>query len=152
MAMPYSKEIDYQAEINKAASEGSYAKAGILEKQRNSKIDAGDGGDYQKTNNYEKYIPGYMPKSSKATAAPTSSNNDPYAADKALLEKKRAEMKRKAFEDKYSSIMNDGWTNKNDAATQSAQSAQNFYEGAAASGLNSGAISQRNNASTGGTK
>ena len=49
---------DYQKLIDEAASRGDYAAAAQYEQQRNNKIDAGYGGDYQKTNNYSQYLNG----------------------------------------------------------------------------------------------
>lgn len=57
MAITYDKNIDYQAEINKAVARGDYASAKILEQQRNAKI-AGEGlKEYSMTTTFQNYNP-----------------------------------------------------------------------------------------------
>lgn len=57
MAIKYDKNVDYQAEINKAVARGDYASAKILEQQRNAKI-AGEGiKDYSMTTTFQNYNP-----------------------------------------------------------------------------------------------
>ena len=55
-SVSFDSGTDYQAKINDAVSRGDYASAARYEQQRNAKIDAGQGGSYQKTNNYSKYL------------------------------------------------------------------------------------------------
>lgn len=52
----YNPDMDYQAQINKAAGAGDYAAAGYYEAQRNAKIQ-GQGLNYGQTNLYSKYLP-----------------------------------------------------------------------------------------------
>mgnify|MGYP001358408222 CR=1 FL=1 len=57
MAIKYDKNVDYQAEINKAVARGDYAAAKTLEQQRNAKI-AGEGiKDYSMTTTFQNYNP-----------------------------------------------------------------------------------------------
>lgn len=57
MAIKYDKNVDYQAEINKAVARGDYASAKILEQQRNAKI-AGEGlKEYSMTTTFQNYNP-----------------------------------------------------------------------------------------------
>lgn len=57
MAIKYDKDINYQAEINKAVARGDYASAKILEQQRNAKI-VGEGiKDYSMTTTFQNYNP-----------------------------------------------------------------------------------------------
>jgi hypothetical protein len=57
MAIKYDKNVDYQAEINKAVARGDYASAKVLEQQRNAKI-AGEGiKDYSMTTTFQNYNP-----------------------------------------------------------------------------------------------
>lgn len=54
--MAYNKNTDYMARMNEAAANGEYDIAALLEQQRNAKI-AGEGLDYQQTNQYASYLP-----------------------------------------------------------------------------------------------
>ncbi len=57
MAIKYDKNVDYQAEINKAVARGDYASAKILEQQRNAKI-AGEGiKDYSMSTTFQNFNP-----------------------------------------------------------------------------------------------
>ncbi len=57
MAIKYDKNVDYQAEINKAVARGDYAAAKTLEQQRNAKF-AGEGiKDYSMTTTFQNYNP-----------------------------------------------------------------------------------------------
>ena len=57
MAIKYDKDVNYQAEINKAVARGDYAAAKTLEQQRNAKI-AGEGiKDYSMTTTFQNYNP-----------------------------------------------------------------------------------------------
>ena len=49
--MAYNKDIDYQAEIDKAVLKGDYASASTLELQRNEKIEK-ENLPYEKTDKY----------------------------------------------------------------------------------------------------
>ena len=53
----YDSNIDYQAEIDKAVADGDYAKAAILEQERNNKI-KDMGLSYGTTNKYSQYLNG----------------------------------------------------------------------------------------------
>lgn len=51
----YDPNVDYQARMNEAVKSGDLTTAGMLERQRNAKLDA-TGGVQQKTNNYQQYL------------------------------------------------------------------------------------------------
>jgi len=78
MAIKYDKNVDYQAEINKAVARGDYASAKVLEQQRNAKI-AGEGiKDYSMTTTFQNYNPSpaaetvsYTPKTAAKTISYT---------------------------------------------------------------------------------
>lgn len=55
-AKPYEASVDYQAEINKALSEGNYSKLKSLEKTRNLKISGEKIKEYKKTEYYQKKL------------------------------------------------------------------------------------------------
>ncbi|NMB95433.1 MAG: hypothetical protein GYA02_02310, partial [Clostridiaceae bacterium] len=68
MAIKYDKNVDYQAEINKAVARGDYASAKVLEQQRNAKI-AGEGiKDYSMTTTFQNYNPSPVASSSAASS------------------------------------------------------------------------------------
>ena len=70
MAIKYDKNVDYQAEINKAVARGDYAAAKTLEQQRNAKI-AGEGiKDYSMTTTFQNYNPSPV-ASSPAASSPS---------------------------------------------------------------------------------
>lgn len=52
----YDTDLDYTAEIEKAAQSGNNARAAVLERERNAKI-AGEGLGYEATSNYAQYLP-----------------------------------------------------------------------------------------------
>lgn len=52
----YDTDLDYTAEIQKAAASGNNARAAVLERERNAKI-AGEGLDYGTTSDYVQYLP-----------------------------------------------------------------------------------------------
>lgn len=127
----YDPNTDYQAVINESVAKGDMAAAADAERKRNAKIRA-EGLTYEESYKYQ---------------SGSSSPTDPYEKQKELFLKEQLEKKRKALEEKYKSVLAETAKNKNASAGKLAQSAQGFYESAAASGLNSGAMSQQKDAS-----
>lgn len=72
--MAYNKNTDYQALINAAVSQGDYKSAAKYEQQRNEKIAAGNGGSYQQTNNYSKYLNSGSGSSSRKSSSSSNKN------------------------------------------------------------------------------
>ncbi len=155
------RDTDYQDLINKALATKQPALAAHYERLRNKKIAEGYGGNEELTYNYQSaYTADSEGKPTGAwasgvpdemgaynTASKYSVSDDTYEKEKKEFLRQQTEAKRKAFEEKYASVIKENQAKKNAAAGQSAQSAQGFYENAAASGLNSGAISQHKDAS-----
>ena len=72
--MAYNKNTDYQALINAAVAQGDYKSAAKYEQQRNEKIAAGNGGSYQQTNNYSKYLNSGSGSSSRKSSSSSNKN------------------------------------------------------------------------------
>lgn len=124
----FDSSTDYQAKINDAVSRGDYASAARYEQQRNAKIDAGQGGNSQKTNNYSHYLSSTgNPNGGRTvngTYIPLGTHNDASlsAADKAKIEQ---------YKQQYNDAAARGDTAGMQAAHQAAENIriQNGYYG-----------------------